>query len=188
LATDTPPAVPPYRMKLPAPPVPEHRMTGPAPPSERCALLSTRMETEELPQAPGSLTALVPLQSSSRTGLSPSRRDISADHLGQLMLFSHRHRKAISYSLFLLTLAVGEGLAVATSDQRRGQWSLSGGARSNLSIMPRGSVNRPSVTAFSNKRAQVMKSCAARWNLYSDTRDGPRASWMHPRERLRARP
>ena len=36
----------------------------------KVGLLSTRMETEELPQAPSSFTALVPLQSPSRTGLS----------------------------------------------------------------------------------------------------------------------
>jgi hypothetical protein len=48
----------------------------------------------------GTSPALVPLQSPSRTGLSPNRRDTSADHLAQRMLFSHWHRKALSYFLF----------------------------------------------------------------------------------------
>ena len=38
----------------------------------------------------------------SRTGLSASRRDISADRLAQLMLFCYRYRKAISRSFFFL--------------------------------------------------------------------------------------
>jgi hypothetical protein len=42
-------------------------------------------------------------QSPSRTGLSPSRRDISADHPGQPMLFSHQPPEAISYSYAILS-------------------------------------------------------------------------------------
>ncbi len=45
---------------------------------------------------PSSLPALVPFQSPPRTGNSPSHRDFPADHLGQLMLFSHWHRKRFS--------------------------------------------------------------------------------------------
>src|SRR5262245_19187744 len=82
MASISPPGTIPSRRstvpdEAPGPPVAEHRMTWPAPPTERCALLSTRMGTEEFTlKTEARSSALVSLQSPPEQASHPTTENI----------------------------------------------------------------------------------------------------------------